>query len=177
MFSGNNIGAWALPQKGDMVWIEFEAGNVNHAIWSYGWHTKTSTPQESLKTNYHIKTSGGHSILVNDVDGIIQIKIEGGKTFTIDEKTIVHGNGNEPAVLGNKNEDALNLLSTQVSQIYTSIMTFCAAQSAASSSGVLNPLNAGYTSLNTSLTTYSNAFTTEKDTTISATKSEIVKLD
>jgi len=36
-FAGKQSGAWALPQIGAGVWVEFEQGNPDHPIWSGCW--------------------------------------------------------------------------------------------------------------------------------------------
>lgn len=177
MFSGNGIGAWGLPQKGDQVWVEFEGGETDYPIWSYGYHTKNSVADDSKGANYNVVTKSGHQIVIRDEGEEIELTVNGGIPILI-KKEIIHIGGNdEPAVLGDKNADALDFLATEIGNIYTILLQFASTQnSAASAATPLAPLIPGYTAITASATPFQTAFNAAKTLKFTNTKSQSVKL-
>ena len=89
-YSGANHGMQNIPEVGDMVWVEFEHGDPNKPIWSYGYFAKRSGKKEKPDTLKSVfikwfKTPAGHLIELDDTEGEEEIRItqaHGGK-FTI----------------------------------------------------------------------------------------------
>jgi uncharacterized protein involved in type VI secretion and phage assembly len=95
-FAGADIGFFFLPQVGDMVWVEFEEGDLDQPIWSGGsWarpdrdseipaEAKTSYPEQAV-----IKTKAGNVIVLVDAAGKegIVIRTPGGCEIVMDPNT------------------------------------------------------------------------------------------
>jgi hypothetical protein len=70
-FAGPNMGMYMIPEPGALVWIEFEAGNINRAIWTGCFWAKEELPENekgdtvtpSLKV---IRGETGLMITMND---------------------------------------------------------------------------------------------------------------
>ena len=74
-FSGKDYGLQVLPNKGDMVWVEFESGNANFPMWSHGHYGNDEKPEEFDSVNiYGFKTPEGHIVLLDDDGGRVLIK-------------------------------------------------------------------------------------------------------
>ncbi len=77
--SGFNYGWHWIPQKGEMVMVEFEAGNPNKPMWKYGHHAKTPDnlteipPDMSDPDLYWFRTPKGLGISFNDKTGEIKM--------------------------------------------------------------------------------------------------------
>ena len=79
-FSGDNYGLQILPQKGNMVWVEFDHGNPKFPIWNHGHYTKGQKPKEFGHPNvYGFKSPKGQIIVINDVEGVDKIIINHGR--------------------------------------------------------------------------------------------------
>ena len=118
--NGKGYGAQIVPQKGDLVWVEFEGGHPNKPIWSLGYRgtgeLPDTEPDVKDKDCYWFITPKGHVIKINDTKNYIHIKTQQGDYVELNnnsislvtDKKISFGqldSSNEPAVLGNKNED------------------------------------------------------------------------
>lgn len=123
LFSGEGYGVQIIPQKGDLVWVEFEHGHPAKPVWSFSYRGKKDMPQNQTdledKDCYWFITPKGHVIKINDTKNYIHIKTQQGDYVELNSNSIslVTGkkislgqldNSNEPAVLGNKNEDVHN---------------------------------------------------------------------
>lgn len=79
-----NHGFFVLPEKGDTVWVEFEAGDPSKPIWTGAWWTSGNAP--NLKPEQkQFETAGGQHILLDDSSGSTQIEIKdaNGNTITM----------------------------------------------------------------------------------------------
>jgi len=65
-YAGPDHGMAFLPEVGDGVWIEFEAGNLNAPIWSGCWWANDQRPEPSGEKARLIKTTGGHEVLIDE---------------------------------------------------------------------------------------------------------------
>lgn len=45
-YAGNNVGVYAIPEKGAGVWIEFEGGDPSNAIWTGGFWADKELPKD-----------------------------------------------------------------------------------------------------------------------------------
>lgn len=72
-------GLFMVPAVGAQVWVEFEAGDINHPIWTgTTWQQSSDVPTEASDKSPHIhqlKTSSGHILLFDDNDGEEEIKL------------------------------------------------------------------------------------------------------
>lgn len=125
---GKNRGFFAMPDVGDTVWIEFEAGDPMRPIWAgtfwgapessggeddLGTETGAETP-ESLdgppKPGHHVlRTSAGHVISLDDEGGVIiiaeasgaEVRITGdGEVIVTADKIKLGADAAEALVLG-----------------------------------------------------------------------------
>lgn len=122
MWGGKDYGVNMLPTKGDMVWIEFENGNLSYPIWSHGGYALEEKPKEFDKANkYGFKTPRGTIILIDDQDeGKILVKYKSGKEYISLQTDLIeletHGmiklgkNGDEFALMGNTTLEKINQL-------------------------------------------------------------------
>lgn len=123
MFSGKNIGLFAIPNQGDSVWVVFENGDPRFPVWTYGPFREKEVPQDSKvdgnkPSNKVFRTTSGHQIELDDKNEWIRITDKHGNRIVmndkgisnITDKKIFHGKLNtadEPHVLGDKLESHL----------------------------------------------------------------------
>jgi hypothetical protein len=111
-WGGKDYGVQMLPQKGDMVFVEYEYGNPDYPVWSHAGYGENEKPAEfSSPYHYGFKTPNGTLIVIDDTDDAeeIMIKLVGGNDWIkitkdqleTESKLIKLGkNGDEPGVLG-----------------------------------------------------------------------------
>jgi hypothetical protein len=96
-FAGTGHGLALMPEPGDGVWIEFEAGNLNNPIWTGCWWADGQRPEPSGARQRLLATSAGHQILIDeDADEIALIHpggarivmASGGITLSAGQSTI-----------------------------------------------------------------------------------------
>lgn len=125
---GRNRGFFAVPDKGDTVWIEFEAGDPMRPIWAGTfWGAPDSGggqddlaakagaetpegPDGAPKPGHHVlRTTAGHLISLDDEGGVIviaeasgaEVRITGeGEVIVTADKILLGANASEPLVLG-----------------------------------------------------------------------------
>jgi hypothetical protein len=83
-------GHFFIPAVGSTVWVEFEGGDKDYAIWVGTWYPQGSTPQPaaiSTPDNRVIQTASGHTIEIMDKEGAesITIKHKGNAFINIDK--------------------------------------------------------------------------------------------
>jgi len=77
-FTGDGCGHVMLPAVGAMVWIEFEAGNLDFPIWSGGFFLSGQRPSPDATGAHVIVTQGGHKVVLDDDGGNVTIEHSGG---------------------------------------------------------------------------------------------------
>ena len=72
-FAGKDHGLALLPEVGDGVWIEFEAGDPSRPIWSgCWWSQEEGLPAPASTTIRVLATTAGHKIVIDeDADEIV----------------------------------------------------------------------------------------------------------
>lgn len=131
VFYGNNYGSQILPQKGDVVWVEFEGGRPEIPIWSHG-HPGLKDVQKDVilkeKDCYWFKTPKGNIIKLYDTKNLVHIENPNGEVYEqsdyghsiVTNKKISLGSlegSKEPAVLGDTAMDLLNELIADIGEI------------------------------------------------------------
>jgi hypothetical protein len=135
-YAGPGSGFYAIPPVGAPVWVEFEAGDPSHPIWTGAWWGTGDVPQDEnstpsmpgrkiLRTDQDLLISlddDMQTISVTDGNGdnILSIKVlvgavelKGAVTATIEAPIIFHGeNAAHPAVFGDELLIYLNQLVT-----------------------------------------------------------------
>jgi hypothetical protein len=118
-FSGDGYGSQCLPQKGDLVWVEFEQGNIRRPLWKFGYFAKDEKPEElNDYNNYWFKTPGGHLIELDDTNELVRVTSKDNTYIIKLGETEV-----EPMVLGDTNQAKMEelidlLLSAKTNTLY-----------------------------------------------------------
>jgi uncharacterized protein involved in type VI secretion and phage assembly len=101
-FSGKQMGAWALPQVGAGVWVEFEQGDPDHPIWTGCWFgSAVEVPALALAAppgvpNVVLQTQGQNTLLLSDTPGPsggIVLKTLTGALIQVNDLGITISNG------------------------------------------------------------------------------------
>lgn len=194
-------GFYAVPKKGSVVNIIFDNGNIYHPMYfsNYRVHDSLKSEIESNQENFYsllydtdekikITYDKKNGLMLNFNESKINIRPDNsiyidstGRVFHVTKNGISLGQedaSNEPAVLGDKNVDALTEIHDRINDICTYINSYAAAQaSVVGSVVILAPLAAALAKL-----AADNAIVTAQlpilaNMTIPATKSKKVTLD
>ena len=109
-WGSKNYGTTMLPQKGDVVYLTFEQGNLDYPLWENASYAKGEKPKEFKTPNhYGFKTPKGKLIIIDDNDnGSILVKLETGEYINISKELLeteakyikLGKNGSNKALLG-----------------------------------------------------------------------------
>lgn len=88
-FAGKKHGLVLLPEVGDGVWIEFEAGDIDRPIWSGFWFASNEQPEPKTSKARVLVTTAGHKLVLDEDEDKIQILHPGGPEFTMSADEIV----------------------------------------------------------------------------------------
>jgi uncharacterized protein involved in type VI secretion and phage assembly len=72
-FAGKQHGFVFIPEIEDGVWIEFEAGDISHPIWTGGWWGDGELPAPGAPQTRAIVTTAGHKFVLDDDAKEIQL--------------------------------------------------------------------------------------------------------
>ena len=101
-WGGKDYGMQLLPLKGEIVWIEFEHGDVRFPIWNFAHRAMGEKPEEFTSSKiYGFKSPKGQIIIIDDTEGVEKIIINYGKNVGL-VKVI------ELTEMLNKNEGKIN---------------------------------------------------------------------
>lgn len=113
-YAGAGIGFFFMPQVGDLVWVEFIEGELDHPLWTgCSWGKpggQSELPEEALQSypqQQVIKTPSGNVIIINDSSGSesITIRTEENCEIVIErsaKKVLLRGDqGSEITIDGN----------------------------------------------------------------------------
>lgn len=113
-FAGSGHGLMLLPEPGDGVWIEFEAGDPSRPIWSGCWWAGDEMPPEGTTQSRALVTTAGHKLVLDDEAGEIRLIHSGGAGLTITGSTITLETGSTKIELSSSgismNNGALEVL-------------------------------------------------------------------
>lgn len=98
-FAGANHGLVLLPEVGDGVWIEFEAGDLSRPIWTGGWWGEGELPEPGGTETRVLVTSGGHKLVLDDSNNQVQLLHAGGAELTMTNTDITLKIGSTQVVL------------------------------------------------------------------------------
>jgi hypothetical protein len=93
-FAGDQHGLVLLPQVGDGVWIEFEAGDISRPIWSGGWFASNQRPSPKGEKARLLATAAGHQVLIDEDADEIKLVHPGGAEVTLGSSEITLSLGN-----------------------------------------------------------------------------------
>ena len=77
-FAGDGHGQVMLPEIGSLVWIEFEAGNLDYPIWSGGFFLAGQRPEPGTTGARVIVSKSGHKVVLDDDAGEVKVEHSGG---------------------------------------------------------------------------------------------------
>jgi uncharacterized protein involved in type VI secretion and phage assembly len=101
-FAGNNHGLVVLPEVGDGVWIEFEAGDPSRPIWTGCWWARNELPEPGGKETRVLVTSGGHKIVLDDENSELKLIHSGGGEIKMTDDDITIKIGTTQIVLSDR---------------------------------------------------------------------------
>jgi hypothetical protein len=134
--SGKGWGQQVIPNKGDVVWVEFEGGCPELPLWSHGHFGRKEIPTDDTeladKDCYWFITPKGAKVKINDTKNTIHVRSQLGDIIEINEKgvslvtkkAISLGQLNKSAeqgVLGNKLEDLLKDIVSLLDDLHTNM--------------------------------------------------------
>lgn len=92
-FAGSKHGFVAVPEPGDGVWVEFEAGNTSLPIWTGFWWASDEMPEPKGKLVRSFITTKGHKLILDDDNDEVTLLHSGGAEMkmTADDITITIG--------------------------------------------------------------------------------------
>jgi uncharacterized protein involved in type VI secretion and phage assembly len=95
-YAGAGVGFFFIPQVGDVVWVEFVEGELEHPIWSGGMWAKPEKESEipaEAKESYPdtalIKMKSGTLVMLSDADGRVTVRAKNGCEIVLDATTNV----------------------------------------------------------------------------------------
>jgi hypothetical protein len=86
-----------LPEEGDGVWIEFEAGDRHRPIWTGFWWANGELPQPGGPTTRVLATTKGHQLVLDDEGDAVKLIHAGGARIVLTggSVTVTFGEGDE----------------------------------------------------------------------------------
>lgn len=72
-FAGSRHGFVVLPEVGDGVWIEFEAGDISRPIWTGCWWGEGELPDPGGTQTRVLVTTLGHKLILDDLKKEIRL--------------------------------------------------------------------------------------------------------
>jgi len=98
-FAGPKHGFLALPEVGDGVWIEFEAGSLDKPIWAGCWWADGEVPAPGAERVCVFTTSQGHMIVFDDDAGEVKLSHGEGPSITLTKDDITLAVGSKKIVI------------------------------------------------------------------------------
>ena len=87
-FAGPSHGLVLIPEVGDGVWIEFEAGDPSRPIWTGGWWAKSELPAPGGTQVRVLVTSVGHQLVFDDQNKEIKLLHSGGAEIKLTDSDV-----------------------------------------------------------------------------------------
>jgi uncharacterized protein involved in type VI secretion and phage assembly len=82
-FAGQSHGFVMLPEEGDGVWIEFEAGDISRPIWTGCWWADDEMPDPGAPLVKTLVTTAGHKLVLDDSDSKVRLLHAEGAELTL----------------------------------------------------------------------------------------------
>lgn len=101
-FAGQDHGLVVLPEVGDGVWIEVEAGDISRPIWSGCWWGSDELPEPGAPQVRALITTAGHKLVLDDSENRVQLLHAGGAELTLTENDITLKIGSTQIVLSSQ---------------------------------------------------------------------------
>lgn len=98
-FAGSGHGWVCLPEVGDGVWIEFEAGDPSRPIWVGCWWAADEMPDPAAAQVRVWATTGGHKIILDDDNNELKVLHASGAELTMTSSDITLKKGSQQVVI------------------------------------------------------------------------------
>ena len=92
-YAGNQVGTFLIPPIGANIWVEFEAGNKQHPIWSGCFWGPGEIPSEIGLPNTKIIKTDTVMIIIDELLSNITIETQLGMKMIINQEGISMDNG------------------------------------------------------------------------------------
>jgi len=102
-FAGDGHGMVMLPRVGSGVWIEFEAGGLDHPIWSGAWWAAGERPDPQGQGVRVIVSEQGHKLILDDDANEVKLIHGSGPEITLSANEIVLACGACEIRIGDQN--------------------------------------------------------------------------
>jgi uncharacterized protein involved in type VI secretion and phage assembly len=99
-FAGDGRGMFFLPEVADSVWIEFEAGDPSHPIWSGCFWRVGELPSDAAPQVRGLVTRAGVKLLIDDDGEVVTLEDGAGNKVTLDSAGITLERGSQKVVVG-----------------------------------------------------------------------------
>lgn len=129
LFAGKSIGFFAIPSKGDHVWVTFENGDPRFPLWTYGWWSQGQRPETASTDVSVIQTNAGHRIEFDDREKLLRVSDANGNIILMNNEGISIISDNislgkenksaEPAVVGDTLERLLKEMMADLGNLKT----------------------------------------------------------
>ena len=87
-YAGKGAGFCFLPEADAGVWVEFEAGDVEHPIWTGCYWFEGEVPEDADAKVRVIVTPAGHKVILDDDNGEIRIEDANGGSIVLDSSGV-----------------------------------------------------------------------------------------
>lgn len=87
-FAGPNLGFFALPEVDTGVWVEFEAGDPSHPIWTGCFWNDGDLDAEEAKPHIRFLRTREVTIRVDDEAGELRLETKDGTKITLDAEGV-----------------------------------------------------------------------------------------
>jgi len=119
-FAGPSHGLVLIPEVGDGVWIEFEAGDLSRPIWTGGWWASGELPDPGATKTRVLVTSTGHQFVLDDENKEIHLLHSGGGEMVMTDQDITLTMGQSEAKL-TSDQISLKIGTTEITMSSTEL--------------------------------------------------------
>jgi uncharacterized protein involved in type VI secretion and phage assembly len=105
-YAGKSVGLFALPEPDTMVWVEFEAGNLDYPIWVGCFWADGEIDSADAMPNVKFLKTKKFTLRIDDDSGEVSFEVSSGSTlkmttldFTAKGKTVTHETDGAKTVL------------------------------------------------------------------------------
>jgi len=107
-FAGPNFGLLLLPEVNDIVWIEFEEGNLAVPIWTGFVWADNDIPKPGAARVRVLVSKSGHKLVMDDAAGKLQLLHSDGAEITMTKNDITLKIGTTQMVLSSSGVNVNN---------------------------------------------------------------------
>ena len=119
-FAGPSHGLVLIPEVGDGVWIEFEAGDPSRPIWTGGWWASGELPEPGGTQARVLVTSTGHKLVLDDENKEIHLLHSGGAEMVMTDSDITMTIGQSEAKM-TSDQISLKIGTTEITMTATEL--------------------------------------------------------